>query len=83
MDNDNKLPVRKRNRLKDYDYGSIGAYFVTICTKDRKNIFWEKGPSGFVGEDDILPYKYFDGCWADETLRVKKGWHANLAKVFS
>ena len=55
MDNDNKLPVRKRNRLKDYDYGSIGAYFVTICTKDRKNIFWEKGPSGFVGEDSILP----------------------------
>jgi len=29
------LPVRKQNRLKDYDYGSNGVYFITICTKYR------------------------------------------------
>lgn len=29
------LPVRKHPRLKDYDYSSNGAYFVTICTKDK------------------------------------------------
>ncbi len=28
---------RKSNRL-DYDYSSPGAYFITICTKDRANI---------------------------------------------
>ncbi len=55
MDNDNKLPVRKRNRLMDYDYSSTGAYFITICTKDRKNIFWDKEQPDFVGEDIILP----------------------------
>ena len=55
MDNGNKLPVRKRNRLKDYDYSSNGAYFITICTKDRKNIFWDKEQPDFVGEDIILP----------------------------
>lgn len=55
MDNGNKLPIRKRNRLKDYDYGSSGAYFITVCTKDRKNIFWDKERSDFVGEDIILP----------------------------
>lgn len=33
-----KLPVRKHPRLRDYDYSSDGAYFVTICTKDRKCI---------------------------------------------
>ena len=55
MDNGNKLPVRKRNRLKDYDYTSNGAYFITICTKDRKNIFWDKSQPDFVGEDIILP----------------------------
>ena len=27
--------VRKRLRLKYYDYSSVGLYFVTICTKDR------------------------------------------------
>ena len=55
MDNENKFPKRKRNRLKDYDYSSNGAYFITICTKDRKNIFWEKQQPDFVGEDSILP----------------------------
>ena len=33
-----KLPVRKSPRLKNYDYSKPGAYFVTICTKDRKQI---------------------------------------------
>ena len=29
---------RKPNRLKDYDYSQNGAYFITICTDDRKPI---------------------------------------------
>ena len=32
------LPKRKSNRLKDYDYGQSGAYFITICVQDRKPI---------------------------------------------
>lgn len=28
-------------RLREYDYASNGAYFVTICTKDRKSFFGE------------------------------------------
>ena len=32
------LPKRKIIRLPEYDYSSPGAYFVTICTKDRKCI---------------------------------------------
>ena len=30
------LPVRKRNRLKGYDYSQNGIYFLTVCTKDNK-----------------------------------------------
>ena len=56
MNNDNDFPKRKRNRLKDYNYSSNGAYFITICTKDRKNIFWQKEHPDFVGEDIILPF---------------------------
>ncbi|MEM5773895.1 MAG: transposase [Anaerolineaceae bacterium] len=37
------MPQRQPNRLRDYDYGSNGAYFITICTKDRENIFWQPG----------------------------------------
>ena len=33
-----ELPKRKPMRLPDYDHSTPGAYFVTICTKDRKCI---------------------------------------------
>ncbi len=35
-----ELPKRKRNRLANYDYSSCGAYFITICTFERRNFFW-------------------------------------------
>ena len=52
---DMEMPNRKPNRIAGYDYSQSGAYFITICTKDRKNIFWEKQQPDFVGEDSILP----------------------------
>ena len=55
MNQEKELPKRKKNRLENYDYSSCGAYFITICTKDRKNIFWDKNQPEFVGEDIILP----------------------------
>ena len=39
MENDH--PKRKSTHLKYFDYSSRGAYFVTICTKDRKRLFSE------------------------------------------
>ena len=30
------LPKRKAMRLKNFDYSSTGAYFITICTHNRK-----------------------------------------------
>jgi len=32
-------PNRISIRLSGYDYSRAGAYFVTICTKDRKCLF--------------------------------------------
>ena len=32
------LKTRKKIRLQDFDYSDHGAYFITICTKDRKQI---------------------------------------------
>ena len=31
-------PVRRQNRLSAYDYSQNGAYFIIICTKERKCI---------------------------------------------
>ena len=46
----NELPNRKNIRLKEYDYSTAGAYFVTICTQNREKIFWSA-----VGADIIRP----------------------------
>ena len=35
-----ELPTRKQNRLTKYDYSTPNAYFITICTENRKNLFW-------------------------------------------
>ena len=34
------IPKRKQNRLAAYDYSTPNAYFITICTDKRKNLFW-------------------------------------------
>ena len=33
-----EIKNRKNTRLQGYDYNSVGAFFLTICTKDRKSI---------------------------------------------
>ena len=32
------LPKRKQIRLKDYDYSTLGYYFITICVKNRLHL---------------------------------------------
>ena len=32
------LPQRKGNRLENFNYNEVGAYFLTLCVKDRKQI---------------------------------------------
>ena len=41
-----KIPERKPTRARNYNYSSVGAYFVTICTKNRAEIL-----SNIVGGD--------------------------------
>ena len=45
-----ELSQRKPNRLSDFDYNQNGAYFVTICTHDRKRIL-----SDIVGDGSPVP----------------------------
>ena len=62
-----ELPARKPNRLPHFDYNTPGAYFITICTKDRKNLFWED-----VGASIARPQKTVLTRWGaivDEGIR--------------
>ena len=36
-----ELPKRKPNRLTEYNYSHPGAYFITICTKNKEKLLWE------------------------------------------
>jgi putative transposase len=40
MENSNKIQ-RRSLRMKDYDYSREGAYFLTICTYERRQLFGE------------------------------------------
>ena len=46
MDTEKKLPVRKNTRLQVFDYNIPTAYFVTICTEQKRQIL-----SKIVGGD--------------------------------
>ena len=63
-----ELPRRKINRIPEYDYSTSGAYFVTICTKERKHLLCDivgdgfpvPKPIGVIAQDFIyqIPVKY-------------------------
>ncbi len=44
------LTKRKNHRLKDFDYGAYGYYYVTICTRNRKCLL----STIFVGSDALV-----------------------------
>ena len=60
-----KIPERKPTRLKNYDYGTNGAYFITICTKDRKEILSRLDT---VGEGFALPQLTIYGEITDRVI---------------
>ena len=62
----NLYPKRKPTRLKNYDYSSPGAYFITICTHNREKLLSE-----IVGEGSPLPPVLTEcGKLVDETVNV-------------
>ena len=44
------LANRKPNRLLGFEYTTDYGYFITICAKNRQNLFWKD-----VGADSIRP----------------------------
>ena len=53
-----ELPKRKINRLTDYDYSTPNAYFITICTDKRKNLFWNNVGATIGRPQDVQLSKY-------------------------
>lgn len=78
---------RKNIRLKDFDYSSCGEYFITICTKDRKNLFWEKEYElssfswEFVGENCVLPKNLPLSYFGKIVFSQIKKWNSTYESV--
>ena len=47
-----KIPDLKPYRLKNYDYSKPGNYYITVCTKEHKNLFW-------ANAEDYAPIRFF------------------------
>ena len=48
--------TRKQIRLQNYDYSENGAYFITICTKDRKQALGQIVGDGInTRQNEIIP----------------------------
>ena len=48
-----ELPKRKINRLTEFDYAGAGGYFITVCTRDRRNLFWESVGAGIDRPENV------------------------------
>ncbi len=57
---------RRSIRLKDYDYASEGAYFVTICAAKRASIF------GQVDDEGVIQLSEFGAIVHDEWLNTAR-----------
>ena len=62
-----ELAKRKPNRLRDYDYSTPGAYFITVCLKDRKPLLWESVGAS-IARPDKLPLSEW-GKVVDQAIR--------------
>ena len=60
-------PIRKKNRLENFDYSEKGDYFVTICVKERRNIFWKNNYS-HISDKDIRSFYNHNGNIADKII---------------
>jgi REP element-mobilizing transposase RayT len=87
-----ELPKRKRTRLPAFDYGTAGAYFITICTKERRCILSEiavgadalGGPqsrlthAGQIVEKYILSTNNISGLYVDKYVIMPDHIHMIL-----
>lgn len=72
------LPSRKHARLKDYDYSQPGAYFITVCTRDKKCTLGQVcvGPDALIGPH--IKLTQLGGC-LEQALMSVNSVHSNVA----
>ena len=55
MNEEKQFPQRKPTRLKCFDYNTASAYFITICTEQRRNVLsWIVGVDVLGDLDNVM-----------------------------
>ena len=72
-------PVRKKNRLQNYDYSQNGAYFITICTENRKCLLSEIVGGGVL--DAPATHLRAFGIVVDRRIREMNRIYTNVQTV--
>ena len=65
-----KLPRRKGTRLRNFDYSTTGAYFITICVRDRMKILSEIVRSNYAPTDDTVDFTSVGEGLAPPAIRL-------------
>ena len=47
-------PARKQSRLPQFDYSTPRAYFITICTQNRRNLLWDNVGAAIRRPEDVI-----------------------------
>ena len=76
---DNTIPQRKSTRLKYFDYSTIGAYFITICTRDRMKILSEITRENPTSTNETNDQQHV----GEKTHSVEVGAHLLAGGVFA
>ncbi len=77
-----EFPIRKHPRLKNYDYATPNYYFVTICTHQKKCIFWNRDKVnrfGQIAEEKLLQIpNHYSNIAVDKYVIMPNHMHAIL-----
>jgi REP element-mobilizing transposase RayT len=68
------FPQRKNIRLKDYNYNKNGAYFITICVKDKQNLLWQQNVGATFGRPQLSEI----GAIVDNEINKITGIYENV-----
>lgn len=80
MIDQDRFPVRKHPRMRNYDYTTPNYYFVTICTKHKACIFGSAtqiSTYGRIAQQGLLEIpKHFPGIRMDKYIVMPNHIHA-------
>lgn len=76
MRGEGERPVRRANRLEGYDYSRNGAYFITICSREKQKLFGRVVGGGVLDAPQTLLTPF--GKIVAEQLAAMNGFYSGV-----